>query len=103
LYLLIGSGTDGQGGTVLAYTSKNIIDWKYKGPFYISDNKKYPHLGIMWELPVFLPLGQDKAGIEKHILLISPLGPEADVEVFTGLILSIKMPCGLLLTMKNRS
>ncbi|WP_336101989.1 GH32 C-terminal domain-containing protein [Paenibacillus phytohabitans] len=81
-YLLIGSGTDGQGGSLLAYTSKDMIQWKYKGPFYISDPKKYPFLGSMWELPVFLPLGQDKTGIEKHILLISPLGPEADVEVF---------------------
>lgn len=81
-YLLIGSGTDGQGGTALAYKSKNMIEWEYKGSFYLSDNKKYPYLGNMWELPVFLPLGQDKTGTEKHILLISPLGPEADVEVF---------------------
>ncbi|KRE47085.1 GH32 C-terminal domain-containing protein [Paenibacillus sp. Soil522] len=81
-YLLIGSGTDGQGGTALAYTSGNMIDWDYKGPFYISDPEKYPYLGNMWELPVFLPLGKDNSGKEKHILLISPLGPEADVEVF---------------------
>lgn len=59
-----------------------MIEWEYKGPFYISDIKKYPYLGNMWELPVFLPLGQNKTGTEKYILLISPLGPEADVEVF---------------------
>lgn len=81
-YLLIGSGTDGQGGTALAYTSDNMIDWTYHGPFYVSDPEKYTELGNMWELPVLLPLGKDASGIEKHVLLISPLGPGADVEVF---------------------
>lgn len=81
-YLLIGSGTDGQGGTALAYTSDNMIDWTYHGPFYVSDPEKYPELGNMWELPVLLPLGKDASGSEKHVLLISPLGPGADVEVF---------------------
>lgn len=81
-YLLIGSGTDGQGGTALAYTSENMIDWTYHGPFYVSDPLKHPYLGNMWELPVLLPLGKDASGSEKHVLLISPLGPGADVEVF---------------------
>ncbi|CAM4086032.1 GH32 C-terminal domain-containing protein [Paenibacillus alkaliterrae] len=81
-YLLIGSGTDGQGGTALAYTSGNMIDWEYKGPFYVADPDAYPYLGNMWELPVLLPLGKDGAGEEKHVFLISPLGPGADVEVF---------------------
>lgn len=81
-YLLIGSGTEGQGGTALAYTSRNMTDWEYKGPFYLSDPAVYPFLGNMWELPVLLPLGKDSAGKEKHVFLISPLGPGADVEVF---------------------
>ncbi|WP_169088095.1 GH32 C-terminal domain-containing protein [Paenibacillus sp. PL91] len=76
-YLLIGSGTDGQGGTALAYTSSNMLEWEYKGPFYIADSAVYPYLGNMWELPVLLPLGK-----EKYVFLISPLGPGADVEVF---------------------
>lgn len=76
-YLLIGSGTDGQGGTALAYTSYDMLKWEYKGPFYTADSAIYPYLGNMWELPVLLPLGK-----EKHVFLISPLGPGADVEVF---------------------
>lgn len=80
--LLIGSGTDGQGGTALAYTSGNMTDWTYKGPFYTADPAVYPHLGNMWELPVLLPLGSDRDGKEKHVFLISPLGPGAEVEVF---------------------
>ncbi|MEK3884034.1 GH32 C-terminal domain-containing protein [Paenibacillus sp. PL2-23] len=81
-YLLIGSGTEGQGGTALAYTSKNMLDWTYHGPFYVSDPEAFPYLGNMWELPVLLPLGYGADGREKHVFLISPLGPGADVEVF---------------------
>lgn len=81
-YMLVGSGTEGQGGTALAYTSKNLTDWEYKGPFYISDHEKYPFLGPVWELPVLLPLGKDKEGNDKHVFLISPVGAGADVEVF---------------------
>ena len=81
-YLLIGSGTVSNGGTALAYTSKNMIDWEYRGPFYSSDIQEYPYLGPVWELPVLLPLGTDRDGIEKHLFLISPVGLGADVEVF---------------------
>jgi beta-fructofuranosidase len=82
-YLLIGTGTDdGRGGTALAYTSRNMTDWSYKGEFYTADPAVYPYLGNMWELPVLLPLGKDGGGKEKHVFLISPLGPGADVEVF---------------------
>ncbi|WP_199615223.1 GH32 C-terminal domain-containing protein [Paenibacillus alkalitolerans] len=81
-YLLIGSGFETEGGTALAYTSTNITDWEYKGPFYVGNINKYPYLGPVWELPVLLPLGKDKAGNEKHLFLISPVGPGADVEVF---------------------
>lgn len=81
-YLLIGSGTDGRGGTALAYTSSDMTDWSYKGEFYTADPVVYPYLGNMWELPVLLPLGGDASGAQKHVFLISPLGPGADVEVF---------------------
>ncbi|MCR2803572.1 GH32 C-terminal domain-containing protein [Paenibacillus soyae] len=81
--LLIGSGTsDGQSGTALAYSSADMIHWTYHGPFYVSDPERFPYLGNMWELPVLLPLGKGADGREKHLFLISPLGPGADVEVF---------------------
>lgn len=81
-YLIIGSGIEGQGGTALAYVSDDMYNWEYKGPLYISNYKEYPYLGPIWELPVLLPLGKNRDGIEKHILLVSPVGPGADVEVF---------------------
>ncbi|NOU76708.1 glycoside hydrolase [Paenibacillus sp. LMG 31458] len=81
-YMLVGSGTVADGGTAFAYTSKNLTDWEYKGPFYISNHEKYPYLGPVWELPVLLPLGKDKHGHDKHVFLISPVGADADVEVY---------------------
>jgi sucrose-6-phosphate hydrolase SacC (GH32 family) len=81
-YQLVGSGINGQGGTALLFESENLIDWSYRGPLYISDNIKYPYLGRVWELPILLPLGKDSKGNDKHIFIISPIGDEADVEVF---------------------
>ncbi len=81
-YMLVCSGTDGQGGTALAFVSDNMLDWTYKGPFYIGNDEKYPYLGPVWELPVLLPLGEDAEGRTKHLFLISPVGSGADVEVF---------------------
>jgi len=81
-YALVGSGTSEGGGTAFAYVSENMVDWTYKGPFYLADMARFPYLGPIWELPVLLPLGQDANGAEKHLFLISPVGPGADVEVF---------------------
>lgn len=81
-YLLIGSGIEGEGGTALAYTSMDMLNWSYKGPFHQTDINKFPYLGPVWELPVLLPLGTDRDGAEKYLFLISPIGPGADVEVF---------------------
>ncbi|HEY0827151.1 MAG TPA: GH32 C-terminal domain-containing protein [Bacilli bacterium] len=75
-YQVIGSGikkgTAYVSGTALLYTSSNLIDWTYRKPLYVSDFNKYPKTGHVWELPVFLPLGTNKHGVEKHILLINP-------------------------------
>ncbi|WP_223192453.1 GH32 C-terminal domain-containing protein [Paenibacillus sedimenti] len=79
--MLVGTGIEGQGGTAMVYTSINMIDWTCKGPLFISDYEQYPYLGIMWELPVLLPLQRNGQDSGKHILLISPWGPEAKVEV----------------------
>jgi len=81
-YLIIGSGTDGQGGTALAYMSDDMMNWEYKGPLYVSNYEAYPFLGPVWELPVLLPLGESPEGTQKHLFLISPVGAGADVEVF---------------------
>ncbi|MEC0329208.1 GH32 C-terminal domain-containing protein [Paenibacillus macerans] len=81
-YALVGSGIEGEGGAALAFASRDMLNWKYKGPFYQADLQKFPYLGPIWELPVFLPLGADKQGVNKHLLLVSPVGKGADVEVF---------------------
>lgn len=59
-----------------------MLSWTYKGPFMEADIQKFPYLGPIWELPVFLPLGSDKEGVSKYLLLVSPVGKGADVEVF---------------------
>ncbi|AOK92849.1 GH32 C-terminal domain-containing protein [Paenibacillus polymyxa] len=79
-YALVGSGIEG--GAALAFASQDMLNWTYKGPFFKADIQKFPYLGPIWELPVLLPLGSDKQGGNKHLLLVSPVGKGADVEVF---------------------
>lgn len=81
-YALVGSGIEGGGGAALAFVSEDMLNWTYKGPFFEADIQKFPYLGPIWELPVFLPLGSDKQGVSKYLLLVSPVGKGADVEVF---------------------
>ncbi|WP_085979056.1 GH32 C-terminal domain-containing protein [Paenibacillus sanguinis] len=81
-YALVGSGIEGEGGAALAFASKDMLNWTYKGPFYQADLQRFPYLGPIWELPVLLPLGPNKQGGSKHLLLVSPVGKGADVEVF---------------------
>jgi beta-fructofuranosidase len=81
-YQLVGTATEAQGGTAAIYVSSNLVDWEYKGLFYESQFEKYPFLGPIWELPVFLPIGQNSNGETKHVFIVSPVGPGADVEVW---------------------
>ncbi|MGG4128822.1 GH32 C-terminal domain-containing protein [Paenibacillus illinoisensis] len=79
---LVGSGIEGEGGAALAFSSQDMLNWMYKGPLFKAEIQKFPYLGPIWELPVLLPLGSDKQGVNKHLLLVSPVGQGADVEVF---------------------
>lgn len=81
-FALVGSGIEGEGGAALAFASQDMLNWTYKGPLFKADVQKFPYLGPIWELPVLLPLGSDKQGVDKHLLLVSPVGQGADVEVF---------------------
>ncbi|WYU47480.1 GH32 C-terminal domain-containing protein [Paenibacillus sp. FSL K6-0108] len=81
-FALVGSGIEGEGGAALAFASQDMLNWTYKGSFFKADIQKFPYLGPIWELPVLLPLGSDKQGVNKHLLLVSPVGQGADVEVF---------------------
>lgn len=75
-YAIIGSGikncNGSAGGTALLYTSVDLYNWEYRKPLYMGDYNKYPKTGEVWELPVFLPIGKDREGKMKHILLINP-------------------------------
>ncbi|MFD0670846.1 GH32 C-terminal domain-containing protein [Cohnella sp. GCM10027633] len=78
-FMLMGTGTDSQGGTAAVYstTDPQLMNWTYRGPLYTSNPAAYPYLGQVWELPVLLPLGNGK-----HLLAISPVGSGANVEVY---------------------
>ncbi|RBW70772.1 GH32 C-terminal domain-containing protein [Bacillus taeanensis] len=76
-FQIVGSGIEGKCGTAVVFTSNNLIDWEYRGLLYEDNDRKYPYLGEVWELPILLPIGNDK-----HIFIISPVGEGADVEVF---------------------
>jgi sucrose-6-phosphate hydrolase SacC (GH32 family) len=71
-YMLVASGIPERGGTALLYTSTDLIHWTYRRPFYVGNLERYPRTGEVWELPVFLPLGQDGDGHQKHLLIINP-------------------------------
>lgn len=66
-YQLIGSGIQDVGGTVLLYTSPDLIHWEYVHPLYTGDKNRTDPVwtGSMWECPQLFPLG------EKHVLLVS--------------------------------
>ncbi|WP_159001493.1 LamG-like jellyroll fold domain-containing protein [Streptomyces sp. SBT349] len=84
-FQLVGSGvrtTDGAsvGGTVLMYTSQDLENWTYAGPLMTGDVAAYPRTGQVWELPVFLPIGEDSEGRQRNALLINPAFPEGPAE-----------------------
>jgi beta-fructofuranosidase len=81
-YMLVGSGVKDKGGTAWFYESDDFKQWKLKGPFYMSNYEKYPFLGSIWELPVFLPLGKYPNGETKYVMIVSPKGLNQNVEVY---------------------
>ncbi|WP_133175420.1 GH32 C-terminal domain-containing protein [Sphingomonas oleivorans] len=81
-YMLVGSSRGGEIGCAQIYASDNLADWRHLGDFYRYDDKKYPYIGPIWELPVFLPIGHYPNAEQRYIFLISPVGKGADVEIF---------------------
>lgn len=81
-YQIVTSGsTITKSGTALIYVSDDLYNWEYKGELYQADLDKYPYLGTVWELPVLLPV-KDQKGNQKYILTVLPAGEKSDVEVF---------------------
>ncbi|OYX25256.1 MAG: hypothetical protein B7Z06_07565 [Flavobacteriales bacterium 32-35-8] len=82
-YMIVGSGIAEKGGAAVLFESEDAKDWKYLHPFYQTDPIKYPYMGGVWELPIFLPLNEkDGTVTNKYVLMVLPLREEADVEVF---------------------
>lgn len=73
-YMVIGSGIQDVGGTILLYRSPDLINWEYIHPALIGDKDE---TALMWECPGFFALG------DKHILIIS-VYHLAYVEYFIG-------------------
>ncbi len=71
-YMLVGTGILGEGGTAMLYTSEDLRSWTYRSYLYTGDYAKFPKSGRMWELPVFLKIGQSDQGIDKYILIVNP-------------------------------
>ncbi len=63
----IGSGIEGQGGTVLLYRSADLVEWEFLHPLLVGDAQRREPLwtGTMWECPDFFALDG------RHVLLIS--------------------------------
>lgn len=81
-YALVGSGIQNKGGTAWCYDSDDMKTWNLKGPFYQSNFEKYPFLGTIWELPVFLPIGKYANGETRYVMIVSPKGDKENVEVY---------------------
>jgi fructan beta-fructosidase len=63
------------GGTALVYTSTDpdLEEWEYQGPLMVGDYASYPATGHVWELPVLLPLPDERGNpTDKWAFFINP-------------------------------
>ncbi|MED1737984.1 glycoside hydrolase family 32 protein [Bacillus swezeyi] len=74
-YMVVGNSSKENVGRVILYRSPNLRDWEYAGVLAQSDG----NLGYMWECPDFFELD------DKHVLLISPQGIDADGDRYQNL------------------
>ncbi len=94
---VIGSGIRGVGGTVLHYTSPDLLHWSYRGPLLTGDAEL---TNAMWECPDFFPLdgltvrsapssapqGLERADLtgHQHVLIVSAHPGATAVVYFVG-------------------
>ncbi len=81
-YQLVTSGIPNGSGTALVFSSTDLTQWDYLGPLFSTDIKTYPQLGLVWELPVLLPLGKGRDGRPRHWFGINSHGAGAVVEIY---------------------
>lgn len=77
-FQVVGAGIEGRGGTALLFRAPSATAdrWEFVGPLALGDARARPDTGVMWELPVLLPVGDDEAGRPKHALFVTPWWPE---------------------------
>lgn len=70
-FMLVGTGDENNGGGNAAlYSSADGIAWDCHGMFLDYDFSRNTELGHVWELPVLLPLRDDRGEVVCHILLL---------------------------------
>lgn len=79
-YMLVGSGDEmNEGGNALIYTSSNLQDFQYHGFLMDYEYKINQECGHVWELPVLLPLHNEKQEYVCDIFLFCACQIENDI------------------------
>lgn len=79
-FMLVGTGDENNGGGNAAlYTSPDGMAWTSHGFFLDYDFSQNKELGHVWELPVFLPLRDEKGAVVCHILLLCACQIEGEI------------------------
>lgn len=71
-FLLVGAGLEGRGGAALLFHSDDGDHWEQQEPLLVGDVARFPATGVMWELPVLLPVGNGADGRLRHALFVAP-------------------------------
>lgn len=71
-FLLVGAGLEGRGGAALLFHSRDGDHWEQQEPLHVGDVARFPATGVMWELPVLLPVGDSTDGRPRHALFVAP-------------------------------
>ncbi|UYO96545.1 GH32 C-terminal domain-containing protein [Microbacterium sp. M28] len=71
-FMLVGAGLEGLGGAALLFDSSDGREWRQCEPLLVGDVGRFPATGVMWELPVLLPVGIGADGRTRHALFVAP-------------------------------
>ncbi|QLD11617.1 glycoside hydrolase family 32 protein [Microbacterium oleivorans] len=71
-FLTVGAGLSGVGGVALLFASSDGTRWEQRPPLLVGDVSAFPATGVMWELPVLLPIGVGVDGRARHALFVAP-------------------------------
>lgn len=71
-FLVVGAGLQGRGGAALLFHSHDGDHWEQQEPLLVGDVARFPATGVMWELPVLLPVGTGADGRLRHALFVAP-------------------------------